>query len=82
MPEMMRSGPSLLQIHKGFCRLLVALENVGLIHGVLEYKLLSKNKASSEIRGAYKQVLMKNCGAQGEVAKLQPEELDEKFVKS
>ena len=61
MSEMMRSGPNLLWIHKGFCRLLVALENIGLIHGVLQGKLLSKNKTSSEILGVYKQVLMENC---------------------
>ena len=58
---MMQSGFSLLWIHRSFCRLLIGLEGIGLVHGVLQYQLLSSHKLSSKVRAAYKQVLVDHC---------------------
>ena len=61
MPAMMRSGSSFLWIHRSFCRLLLALEGLGLIRDVLRNQLLSNDEISADIRGAYKQVLVSRC---------------------
>ena len=57
----MQSDRYLVWIHGSFCRLLIALEGIGLLHGVLQNKLLPGHKMSGKIRGAYKQVLVNYC---------------------